>query len=221
MTGVGIVVFAGLVALIYPVFLKQKKAADCTSALNNMMQISACLLEFDTEYGSFPDDQTALDVKDATKTDFVLSGQYSNDYFRQMMVGKGHKSELPFWCKTPLSPTKPDEDFSTAATALAAGEVGFSYILASQTQSQSPSGEPSRPVVMAPSYQFRADWTFDPDVYQGRAVVLRLDNSVGMMQIREADKKVTTYSGKTLGDTGDNTPWGTSITPVLRAPQPK
>lgn len=221
----GIVVVLVLIAMALaglssPVILKSRKAADRTEAINNVKQIGAMLIEFDTEYGSFPDDETALEVKRRTKTDFTLTGQYSNDYFRQMLTGEGGKSEKPFWAKSPQSPKKADDNFSSPAKALAAGEVGFSYIMASPTQGQSASGEPSRPVVVTPSYQFRPDWTFDPDVHAGKAVILRLDNSATAMQIREDNKKVSTNSGKTLGDTGDQTPWGTDITPFMRAPQP-
>lgn len=220
-TGVGIVVLGGLAAVCFPVILKQRKAADRTWAINRISNLGAMLLEFDSEYGGFPDDKTALEVKRETGTPFTLTGPYSNDYFRQLLAGGGGKSELPFWCRTALSPDEPDEDFSTPAKALAPGEVGFSYIMASPTEGQNSRGEPSRPLLVAPSYQFRADWTFDPDAYTGQAVVLRLDSSAGVMPIREDNKKVSTGSGKTLGDTGEGTPWGTKITPFLRAPQPK
>jgi type II secretory pathway pseudopilin PulG len=226
MTGVGILVFAGLAAAIYPLILKRRKAVDRTTALNNMKQIGECLVEFDKEYGNYPDNQTALDVTDATKTDFTLSGQYSNDYFRQLLVARAAKDpkgkhEEIFWCKTPQSPMKPDNDFSTPAKALAAGEVGFSYLMASQTMGQSASGEPSRAVLVAPSYQFRPDWTFDPGVFQGMAVVLRLDNSASAIQIRESDRKISIQPGRMLDDSGDCSPWGTDMNPILRAPQPK
>jgi hypothetical protein len=52
-------------------------------------------------------------------------------------------------------------------------------------------------------------------------VVLRLDNSATAMQIRKDNKKVSTNAGKTLGDTGDKTPWGTDMNPILRAPLPR
>ncbi len=67
--------------------LKQRKAADRTEAINNIKQIGAMLLEFDTEYGNFPDNETAQDVKDATGTDLTFGGTFSNDYFRQMLAG--------------------------------------------------------------------------------------------------------------------------------------
>ncbi|WP_035609899.1 hypothetical protein [Haloferula sp. BvORR071] len=198
------------------------RAPDRTEALNNIKQISVMLFEFDADYGSLPDDKTALEVKQRNKTDFTLTGQYSNDYFRQLLVGGGGKSEKPFWCKTAQSPKKNrEDDFSSQAKTLEAGEVGFSYIMASPSKGQSANDEPLRPVVVAASDQFRADWTFDPDAFAGKAVVLRLDNSATPMQIRQNDKKVSTgVAGKTLGDSGDNTVWGSGVNPVLKAPQP-
>ena len=216
-----IVIIAALAGLSAPVILKQRKAADRTEALNNIKQVGMMLFEFDNEYGNFPDNETAQDVKDATGTELTFGGNFSNDYFRQMLAGGGGKSEKPFWCKTLQSPKKADDEFKTPAKALEAGEVGFSYIMASQTQGQSASGEPSRPVVVTPSYKFQPDWTFDPEPYAGKAVVLRLDNSATPMQIREDNKKVSTNSGKTLGDVGDQTPWGVDMNPVMRAPQPR
>ncbi|WP_367870594.1 hypothetical protein [Luteolibacter sp. Populi] len=210
------------VAVAVPMVVKQKKASDRTKALSNLKQIGAMLFEFDNKYGNFPDDETAVDVKKATGTDLVLSGTFSNDYFRQLLVSSAGVREEYFWCRTAQSPTKPDEDFSTPEKALAAGEVGYSYIMASQTQGQSSSGEPSRPVIVTPSYNFEPDWTFDPEPYQGMAIVLRLDNSATPMQIREHDKKLPAGPPiKTLGESADSAPWTTGMSQVLRAPQPR
>lgn len=217
---VGLIVLCGLAACVYPVFLKNKKGAHFTRALSNIKQIGACLIEFDTEYGGFPDDKTALDVKEATETSLTLTGPYSNDYFRQMLAGPSKNYERWLWCKTPQSPQPPDDEYSTPAKCLAAGEVGYSYIMAGPTQGQKAGDEPSRPVIVAPSYQFTADWTFDREPYAGKVVVLRLDNSATAMQIRE-DRKVYTNPGKPIEETGDQTPWGRSMTPFLRAPQPR
>ncbi len=214
-----IVLIAAFVVVMMPAPSRGKKAADRTETLNNIKQVGAMLIEFETEYGRFLDDETALEVK-KVNSELTLTGQYSNDYFRQMLAGGGGKSEKPFWCKTTQSPKKPDDIFSPPAKALEAGEVGFSYIMASRTRGQSSKDRADRPVLVSPSYKFRSDWTFDSEAYAGKAVVLRLDNSATGMQIREDNKKVSTNSGKTLGDTGDNTPWGTDMNPILRAPEP-
>ncbi len=46
-----------------PVILRSKKAPDRTQTINNIKQVGAMLLEFDADYGKFPDDETALEVK--------------------------------------------------------------------------------------------------------------------------------------------------------------
>jgi type II secretory pathway pseudopilin PulG len=218
---VAILILAALVLLSCPLFLKSRKASDRTEALNNIRQIGMSLFEFDNEYGSFPDNSTALKIPEQARNGYKLTGDYSNDYFRQL-IAAGLKSEKPFWCKTSFSPKKPDDNFKTAAQALAPGEVGFSYIMASPTEGQSSSGDPGRPVVVAASYKARADWTFDPEALSGTAVILKLDNSATASFIRGDNKYITTgVAGRYLQTIGDNTPWGADATPVLRAPQPK
>ncbi len=214
-----IVIIAALAGLSAPVILKQRKAADRTEALNNVRQVGLALFEFDSEYGTFPDNNTAEDVKEMTGTELSFNGNFSNDYFRQL-IATGLKSEKPFWCKSSFSPKKPDDIFNSQAKALEAGEVGFSYVMVSLTDAQSSSGEPGRPVVVAPSYKAQTDWTFDPEPYGEKAIVLRLDQSAKAETIRD-DKKVAIGGGRTLESVGDNTPWGTDINPVLRAPQPR
>jgi len=221
-----VVILLGIAVVAVVAPLKKKaKTADLAEALNNIQQIGGMLAEFDTDYGRFPDDETALEVKRRTKTGFTLTGEYSNDYFRQLLADGRGRSERPFWCETPLSPTRPLDDFSTAARALAAGEVGFSYIMASRTRGQSSKDDPRRTVVIAPSYRFQTDWTFDPKPYGGKAVALRVDNSATALQIRDDPKggrhrKVMIDADRTLGDMGANTAWGTGMNPWMRAPLP-
>jgi len=216
-----IVIIAALAGLSAPVILKQRKAADRTEALNNVRQIGISLIDFDSEYGSFPDNNTAEDVKEATGTALTFGGNFSNDYFRQL-IAVGLKSEKPFWCKTSFSTKKPDDVYQVPAKALEAGEVGFSYIMATQTDGQSSSGDPGRPVVVAPSYKAQTDWTFDPEPYGEKAIILRLDNSATALQIRTDNKFISTTQGRFLQTVGESTPWGAEgINPILRAPQPK
>ena len=182
--------------------------------------VDAHLFEFDAEYGSFPDNNTAEDVKESTGTALTFGGNFSNDYFRQL-IAYGLKSEKPFWCKTGFSPKKPDDVFNVPAKALEAGEVGFSYIMMTQTDGQSSSGDPGRPVVVAPSFKAQTDWTFDPEPYGEKAVVLRIDGSAKPETIRTNDRKISIQGGRTLESVGESTPWGTDMNPVMRAPQPR
>ena len=216
-----ILILMALAGLSSPLLLKSRKASDRTEALNNIRQIGMSLFEFDSDYGSFPDDTTALKIPEQARGGYKLTGNYSNDYFRQLLA-VGLKSEKPFWCKTSFSPKKPDDNFKTAAKALEPGEVGYSYIMASPTKGQSSSGDPSRPVVIAASYQARADWTFDPKAFGEKTIVLKLDNSASAMNIRVDNNYISTgVAGSYLHTTGDNTPWGADMNPTLRAPQPK
>ncbi|RYD64448.1 MAG: DUF1559 domain-containing protein [Verrucomicrobiaceae bacterium] len=41
--------------------LKQRQAADRTEAINHMKQLNLALIDFDSDYGSFPSDETAKD----------------------------------------------------------------------------------------------------------------------------------------------------------------
>ncbi|MGB6219666.1 hypothetical protein [Haloferula sp.] len=128
MIGVGVFVGALLLFVFSPCFLlssgRQGEARDRTQAINNAKQAGLALLEFDQEFGSFPNEETAALVKKATETDLDLSGTSSNAMFRQL-IAFGIQSEDIFYCKHPEGIRKPDRDMSPGK-ALEAGEVGFS-----------------------------------------------------------------------------------------------
>lgn len=212
-----IVIIAALAGLSLPVIMKNKKAADKTEALSNIKQIGLSLFEFDTEYGSFPDSETGEDVKEATGTSLNFGGDYSNDYFRQM-IAQGVKSEKIFWCKTAETSKKPD-DILTPGKALAVGEVGYGYIMASQSRGQSSSGDPNRPVVVSPLYKAQPNWEFDPEPFGEKAIVLRLDSSARAETIRQDNRYVSIQGGRFLQTTGEATPWGADMNPSLKGPE--
>lgn len=166
-----------LVAADYGIYRKSchHGASPRAEALNNMRQIGLSLFEFDSEYGQFPDKATASDVKTSTATTLTLGDRSSNQLFRQLLA-YGLKSEKPFWAKTSFSGSKPDDVFGTDATALQPGECSFAYIAG-----LSSSGPPDTPLVMAPMIPGRA--LFDPKPYDGKAIVLFLDNSAKALPI--------------------------------------
>jgi prepilin-type N-terminal cleavage/methylation domain-containing protein len=214
-----IVIIAALAGLALPTILKNKSLADRTEATSNARQIGLVLFAFDDEYGSFPGNDTAEDVKQATGTALDFGGTFSNDYFRQLIATVG-KSEKIFWAKTPYSKRKPD-DIVEPGKALEAGEVGFGYVMATQTEGQSSSGEGNRPVVVTPLYKAQSNWEFDPEAFGEKAIVLRLDSSATAETIRTDNRYVNIGENRFLQTTGDNTPWGADMNPMLRAPQAK
>jgi prepilin-type N-terminal cleavage/methylation domain-containing protein len=214
-----IVIIAALAGLALPTIMKNKAVADRTEAISNARQVGINLFAFDDEYGSFPGNDTVEDVKDATGTDLNFGGTFSNDYFRQLIATVG-KSEKIYWAKTAYSKKKPD-DIVQAGKALEAGEVGFGYVMKSQEEGQSSSNEGNRPVVLTPLYKAQTSWEFDAEAFGEKAIILRVDSSVTAETIRTDNRFVNIGEGRFLQDTGDNTPWGSDVNPILRAPETK
>ncbi len=218
-----IVIIAALAGLTAPMVIRQRKKADQTEAVNNARQIGFSLFEFETSYGSFPDEDTAEDVVENTESTLTpLSGSYSNDFFRQLLAAEMTQSEEMFYAKTTYS-SKPDNVYSTASEALEAGEVGFGYIM-NDTSAFSTSGNPARPIVCAPLLESGSGVStteFDTDIYDAKAVVLRIDNSVRSLSILRTSKKAQLGGGKSLLTTGEDTVWGTETEPTIVPPEVK
>ncbi|MFZ9937322.1 MAG: type II secretion system protein [Luteolibacter sp.] len=213
-----IVIIAALAGLAAPQIIKHRKKADQTEAVSNARQIGMALFEFETAYGSFPDQTTAEQVVENTQTQLSLAGSNANDFFRQLLATEIAASEEIFYAKSAYS-KKPDNVFNSSAKALEAGEVGFGYIMNGQ-RALSSAGNPTRPVAAAPlKYPF-ASGQFDSDYYDARAVVLRIDNSVQALQIVKSSGLAVVGGGKNLLQTGEDTIWGTNITPTMVNPQP-
>jgi hypothetical protein len=195
--------------------IRQRKKADQTEAVNNARQIGLALFEFETEYGKFPDSETAQSVATATDTT-AASGDSANDRFRQLIRAGIAQSEAMFYAKTAFT-KKPDNIYNTDEKALEAGEVGFGMITKADGKGLSASGNPSRPIIAAP-FTETLDGRFDSDFYDGKAVVLKLDNSATSLNIVKTSGRVL-MNGKDLLATGDDTVWGTETTPQFAYPE--
>ncbi len=213
-----IVIIAALAGLTAPMVIRQRKKADQTEAVNNARQIGIALFEFETEYGSFPDDDTAEAVSEATETT-IVSGNSSNDLFRQLMRSGIAQAESMFYSKTSYS-KKPDGAFNTDQNALEDGEVGFGMMTKSDGSGLSAAGNPQRPVVMTPFAEGLSGEKFDFDIYDGKAVLLKLDNSVTSVPVIKSSGNVK-INGKGLTQTGDDTVWGTETQPQIAYPKAK
>lgn len=214
-----IVIIAALAGLTAPMVIRQRKKADQTEAVNNARQIGFALFEFETAYGSFPDSTTAPTVTENTGTTLTFGGTTANDYFRQLIAAEVTQSESMFYAKTAFT-KKPDNVFNTTADALENGEVGFGYLLNTNT-AFSTAGNPARPIVAAPLLFPFQSGQFDLDLYDSKAVVLRIDNSVTSIPILRQSKLAQMPGGKSLMVTGEDTVWGTNVVPTMVNPQPK
>ncbi len=214
-----IVIIAALAGLTAPMVIRQRKKADQTEATNNARQIGIALFEFENSYGSFPDQTTAETVRTNTETQLSLGTANSNDYFRQLIAAEVCQSEAMFYAKTAFT-KKPDNVFSTSNKALEKGEVGFGYIM-DTNKAFSTAGNPARPIVAAPLAFPFSSGQFDTDVYDFKAVVLRIDNSVQSLSVLKSTKLAQLGGGKNLLQTGDDTVWGTGVTPTMVNPDPK
>lgn len=215
-----IVIIAALAGLTAPMVIRQRKKADQTEAVSNARQVGFALFEFETAYGSFPDSTTGPTVIENTGTELTFGGNTANDYFRQLIAAEISQSEAMFYAKTGFS-KKPDNVFNTSQNALGDGEVGFGYIMNTNT-AFSTAGNPARPIVVAPlAYPFETG-KFDVDFYDAKAVILRIDNSVQSVPVMRQSKLAQLGGGKTLLVTGQDTVWGDeSVVPTIVNPKAK
>lgn len=152
-----------------PIVLRSYKDASQSHAISNLRQIGFNLFEFESRYGRFPDDITAVEVMRKTGTKLTLSDRTSNDAFVQLIAAG--LAEERFFETHSKSARTPDGVCNSDATALAHGETGFAYI-----SGLSSKDNPSLPIAFGPVIPGTS--LLDPTAFYGRAVVLKLDNSV-------------------------------------------
>ena len=212
-------IIATLAGVGIPVIIGRLKEGAKAEAIGNIKQIGTAMFSFETEYSSYPCDSTAQDVKTANPdVAFSFGNTYSNDYFRQLIASGYIDTEKSFYCKAPY--TKKPDNVMTQGKCLAAGECGFAYIMATQSEPLSSTGNTGRPLLACVLYNCQTNGAFDPDVFGKKAVVFRIDQSAIAESVRPTDKKVLIGGGKTLLQGGDkDTVWGNDINPVVKAPE--
>jgi len=189
---VGPVLLLVLFGLSAPVMLKSKKAPGRTETINNIKQLNLALIDFEADYGRFPDASTIADVQSKTHTSLALGTSYSNDYFRQL-IANGVTYEKIFWAPIPATPRKPNNVLGP--DALKKGECSFAYVAG-----LSSSDDPGTPLAMTP--MLPGTEQFDPDVFGDKAVILRIDGSAKPETIRTDNRKVSVQGGRTLFEPG-------------------
>lgn len=175
--------------------------AKQTLAIMNLRQLGLAMFEFETDYGSFPDEETAKEVKKATGKDINLKVETSDDCFRQLLDAEILVNDKILTLQSPGAKPK---DGDPAAKPL---KCVFSYCYGISS-----AGNPGRPLVCYPLLDGKT--TFDLAPLGGRAVVLFADNSVRSFPI-EKDGRVL-IDGKDLFDPAQ--PYWGGKKPVVKWP---
>jgi type II secretory pathway pseudopilin PulG len=211
-----VVLIPALAGLAVPVILKQRKKAEMSVALNNLKQIGTALMEFETEYGSFPSRQIYQNNTDKFRN--ATGGDSANDLLGLLVAGGIVDSEDIFYAKGGSRFFKrPDNVFNTPGTLLEPGECGFGYVMLKGGIPLATSMNNSGcPVVVAPLVpgSGEADPEFHTKPYDGRAVYLRIDQAVKNAPIDESGKVRVPGSRFTLFETGPDTVWGDDVPDV-------
>lgn len=179
-----------LLGLFAPMVIRCPKKAPQTEAVSNARQIGLALFEFEQEYGCFPGFGTAKQVRANTLSDLQMDhSKSSNDFFRQLIAANVVESEHMFFAR--VAGTRKPDNVVTGSKALEKGECGFSYLLGATEGC-----DPHRPLAVTP--MIPGTDRFDPKPFEGKAVVLRADNSVTSLAIDKQGHVI--FEGRNLMD---------------------
>ena len=199
----GIAMLAGMTA---PLIIRQRKKAVQTEAISNARSLGLALFEFESEYGSYPNDATAAVVADATTTPQV-TGNSSNARFRQLIRSGMTQTERIFYAHIPG--THQADNLIDGEHALERGECGFAYV-----ENLITTDKVVRPLAMTP--MIPGTTRFDPQPFSSKAVILWTDNSVRSMSIDRKSGEVM-LDGRNLLDPAHPI-WG-GKPPVIALPE--
>ena len=202
---VSVLLIIGLVS-VTPYVLRQRVKAIQTKAVGNSRQLGLALFEFQSDFGKFPDASTITAVRAKSGSLLPLGTKTSNDYFRQLIAAGIAQSENFFYADIAGS-RKPDERVD-GSHAIEKGECGYSYLLGLSAK-----GNPAHPIVVTPLIP--GSDRFDPTRFDGKAVILKLDNSVTSLLIQKDGHAL--LNGKNILDPA-NPIWG-GKPPVIAWPE--
>lgn len=209
--GMTFLIVGFLVLLVsMPMVHTSTKASERTLAINNAKQVGLALLEFEDDFGKYPDESTAPLVAATTSTGLDLRGGSSNAMFRQL-IAHGVMSEDIFFCDHPEFGSSWPDNRMTRGHALEPGEVSFSYVAGLDT-----SMPPEVPVLAVPM-RLGTDRFHDKPM-GSKGIILRVDHSARAFQIRATDDKLVIGGGKTLFDPSNGI-WPTGHVIDLRHPE--
>jgi len=152
------------------------KKANTAEAIANARQIGLALLEFETNYGSYPSEKTLADVEETSGVKLPGGDKSSNTLFRQLFAEEITNNEVLFFANIPGAMKGGEQ--KAPAKALGKGRNAFAYIAGLNS-----AGNPARPLVVCPLIP--GTTKFDPKPFGGKAIILRIDCSVVALPIEE------------------------------------
>lgn len=214
-----IAIIVALAALATPQIFKALKRAALAEALNNVKQVKYALDGFATDFdGQYPNDDTGEKVVEGG------TGQSSsNDYFRQLFMSGETQSETIFWVKNSPVANKsaPDDKIAEggrpqANLILEAGDCHWAYMT-----EQTNTSNVARPLIVD-GYK-KGSSEFDPELWDRKAIVLRIDGSAKPFRMRISDNKVLDGSNNDIISTQADAWEGSGENPqeLLEQPQPR
>jgi prepilin-type N-terminal cleavage/methylation domain-containing protein len=221
-----IAIIVALAALATPAILKQRKKVDMTQAVSNSKQIYLLLMDFEGDFGSFPDATTAAASNNAQQ----FTGNFANNMLGQLIAEGYTTSEAIFYAKggNPSGNAKPDDVINPVGQILRQGECGFSYTLVTGGSSSntgqrglSTSDNGGIPILCAPIQTGGTNAIFKPAPYDNRGVYLRVDGSARQERINVQDNTIRIGGNRSLFQGGIGTVWGDTnpLTPSVLLPQ--
>lgn len=209
-----LIVIAALAAILGPTIVRSTKWPYQAEHFKSATNLTTAMMEFQMEYGSFPDDETAKLVGPKSPYPYVLSGPHSNDYLRQLIAGGFLKSEDPFFIRGMFGRNKPDNRIDNGH-ALEPGEVGWGYLMdGNKAISQELFNVP---MLLAPLTSGGPPGTCDPKIFHGKCIAISPDGAVKFLSI-SSDGRLRIKDGKPLLETGSGSQWPAGVTPVIRPP---
>jgi hypothetical protein len=165
-----------LLSLFFPFTIRSRKMPEQSEAVSNLRQVGLALFEFEQDYGRFPSLETFSAVRSRTATVLDLGDKSSNELFRQLLATGDASSEMIFYAK--IDGVRRPDNVMVKGEALKKGECGFAYLTNLDV-----AGNPGRPLVATPL--IRGTDRFDPTRFHGKAIILKMDNSVTSMTINK------------------------------------
>lgn len=211
------VIFLGGAALIIvPLVKTQGRIADTTYSLSNGRAVHFCMMDFENDFGHFPDDRSAGSRAELQN----FRGEFSNDYLGQLMAGGYLRCEEVFSVSAGAFPRQqPDEVISPPERILEKNECGFSYVMQDvrgQRHGLSSSDPGFLPLLVAPLVN---RWgSFERSSFHHCGGVISIDGSGRAERLRDSDNKIVMKNGLTLFDAGPGSLWGEK-NPVVLLPE--